>query len=89
MDKLFDTGPLRREAILKRLGATETGNREPMGVFDKETRGRITRALNNAAASVNEAALELCECGEYDYADYAADVFEALESVRKMIEKED
>ena len=89
MNELFDTGPLRREAILKRFGATETGNREPMGVFDKETKGRITGALKNAAASLTEAALELCECGEYDYADYAADVFEALESVRKMIEKED
>lgn len=60
-----------------------------MGTFDTGTKGRIIRAVKSAAASISEAALELLECGEYDFSDEAADIFEALEKIRKRIEKEE
>lgn len=91
MTGLFDTGPFRRDAILKKLNGPGVRPLEPirgrnlLATFDRDTRDIITGALKEAGTYTTQAALELLECGEYDEADRAADIFETIEKLKARI----
>lgn len=90
-EMLFPTGPLRKQAIEDRLRKLGVRNPEPLrgrkllSVFDRETRDIITGALKEAETYTSQAAIELVECGEYDEADSAADLMEAIQKLRVRI----
>ena len=88
---LFDTGPLKRDAILerlRRLGVKDPApirGRNLLNVFDEETRDMITGALKEAEIYTSQASIELVECGKYDEADKAADLLEGIQKFRARI----
>lgn len=88
---LFDTGPLKREAILERFRKLGVKDPQPMrgrslvSAFDRETREIITGALKEAGIYTSQAGIELVECGQYDEADKAADLFDEIQKFRARI----
>lgn len=81
---LFDTGPLKREAILKRFRRQP---RRQMSVFNRETREFIIGTLHEAERKAATAGVELCECGLYDESNEAADLMDAIQTLRLKLKK--
>ena len=88
---LFDTGPLRKDAILERFRNLGVKAPEPirgrnmLNTFDRETRDIITGALKEAVVYTSQAGMELVECGRYEEADKAADLTDAIQKLRVRI----
>lgn len=88
---LFDTGPLRKDAILERFRKLGIKDPEPirgrnlLSAFDRETRDIITGALKEAEFYTSQAGIELVECGRYDEADKAASLMDAIQKLRVRI----